>query len=208
MTSIKGETVAATLSTRDRLLAAARSLFADRGFYGASLALIARELSVTKQTLLHHFVSKEQLYAEVLAEIAQSYLQLLERIQSEYVDPRHRLEAAVLALAQGAPEDMQNARIVMRELLDNQHRVDRVKNWYLRPWLDALTDTVLEIPSEHAATREEALATVYLILGAANFFAMSAPTLQGMFGKRDFARLESAYPEQLTAFLRARFGPY
>ncbi|MEO0438191.1 MAG: helix-turn-helix domain-containing protein [Pseudomonadota bacterium] len=196
----------AKLSTRERLLAAARSLFAEKGFYGASLALIAKELSVTKQTLLHHFTSKEQLYAEVLVEIAKSYLQLFEQMQTEHEDPRDRLEAVVLALGRGSPAEMQNARIVMRELLDNQHRADRVKNWYLRPWLDALTDTVLEIPSERRATREEALATVYLILGAANFFAMSAPTLRGMFGKKDFQRLETAYPEQLIAFLRTRFG--
>ena len=44
--------------TRERLLDQAESLFAERGFYGVSIAAIANELGLTKQALLHHFGSK------------------------------------------------------------------------------------------------------------------------------------------------------
>ncbi|MEO1420472.1 MAG: helix-turn-helix domain-containing protein, partial [Pseudomonadota bacterium] len=39
--------------TRNQILDAAEQQFADRGFYGVSLANIAETLGVTKQALLH-----------------------------------------------------------------------------------------------------------------------------------------------------------
>lgn len=57
-------------STRDRMIEEARALFAERGFYGVSIAQIAAELGLTKQALLHHFGTKERLYGLVLEQIA------------------------------------------------------------------------------------------------------------------------------------------
>lgn len=51
---------------RERFIEAATDVFAERGFYGTSIAAIADALPLTKQALLHHFGSKEKLYAEVL----------------------------------------------------------------------------------------------------------------------------------------------
>ncbi|MEM8493358.1 MAG: TetR/AcrR family transcriptional regulator [Pseudomonadota bacterium] len=191
-------------STRDRLLAAARRQFADKGFYGASLASIAQELAVTKQTLLHHFQSKERLYAEVLEQIASDFAQLEDHAMS-YDDPMERLEAMILGRFQQQQFDVLSVRIVMRELLDNQSRAAKVNTWYLRPWLDALTRTVQEIPSNRPLSSTEALAIVYQILGASNFLSMSEPTLRGMYGARDFERLSAAYPRYLRKLLRAFF---
>jgi AcrR family transcriptional regulator len=57
----------AVRDTRDAFLDAAKRHFAQRGFYGASIAAIAEELGLTKQALIHHFGTKERLYGEVLA---------------------------------------------------------------------------------------------------------------------------------------------
>lgn len=47
--------------TRERILAAALTLFADRGVEATSLDAVAAEVGVRKQTLLYWFGSKEQL---------------------------------------------------------------------------------------------------------------------------------------------------
>ena len=52
--------------TREKLLNAAHSRFAERGFHGASIALIAGEVGLTKQALLYHFKRKDDLYREVI----------------------------------------------------------------------------------------------------------------------------------------------
>ena len=53
------------LKTKDKLLSTATVLFSKNGFYGTSINDVAAEVSVSKQGLLHHFPSKEKLYAAV-----------------------------------------------------------------------------------------------------------------------------------------------
>lgn len=57
---------AADSSTRERLLAAAANLFAERGYGLTSMRDIARATRVRVASLYHHFKSKEDLYHEVL----------------------------------------------------------------------------------------------------------------------------------------------
>ncbi len=56
---------------RETLLQLALKAFAERGYSGASMAEIARSAGLRKASLFHHFASKEALYLEVLAGIAQ-----------------------------------------------------------------------------------------------------------------------------------------
>lgn len=51
---------------RERVLNEAVALFGARGFAGTSLADIAQAADISKAGLLHHFSSKEQLFAQVL----------------------------------------------------------------------------------------------------------------------------------------------
>ena len=53
------------LSTKDKILAAARVLFVEHGFAGTSMGKIARLAGVTHSLLFHHFGNKEKLWAEV-----------------------------------------------------------------------------------------------------------------------------------------------
>lgn len=52
--------------SRRAILAAAREIFAARGYRGASLASIAASVNMTQPGLLHHYPSKEQLLLAVL----------------------------------------------------------------------------------------------------------------------------------------------
>jgi AcrR family transcriptional regulator len=51
---------------RERVLAAALDLFADRGVSGTSLQMIADELGVTKAAVYHQFQTKEQIVLAVI----------------------------------------------------------------------------------------------------------------------------------------------
>src|SRR5262245_55141565 len=59
--------------TRRRLIAVGRRLFADPGYRAVSADTIAREASLTRGALHHHFTDKqglfEAVYEEVLAEL-------------------------------------------------------------------------------------------------------------------------------------------
>ena len=64
--------------TKTQFLDVAKKLFAQKGFYGVSIASISGELGFTKQALLHHFGSKEGLYGAVLEGISRRFLEALE----------------------------------------------------------------------------------------------------------------------------------
>jgi len=61
------------LPHRDRVLRAATTSFLARG-YGSSVDDIARRAGVAKQTVYHHFPSKDELFKEVARELAKHLL--------------------------------------------------------------------------------------------------------------------------------------
>ena len=97
---------------RATYLAIATRKFAEDGYHGASLAALAKEAGVTKQALLHFFGSKERLYAEVLAGLAD---RLCEEVDAAAVaDPAAHLIAYFTDLAERAEAD--DARLVIRAI--------------------------------------------------------------------------------------------
>jgi AcrR family transcriptional regulator len=66
-----------TESTRKALIAAARSLFAERGYAGVGTEAIVRAAGVTRGALYHHFEGKRELFAAVYEQIE---IELAERI--------------------------------------------------------------------------------------------------------------------------------
>ena len=54
-----------SVSTKDKILTAARSLFVEHGFAGTSMGNIAKRADVTHSLLFHHFGNKEKLWGEV-----------------------------------------------------------------------------------------------------------------------------------------------
>jgi AcrR family transcriptional regulator len=58
-----------TADTRTRLIDVAIDLFTRHGFAGTSLQMIADELGFTKAAIYHHFRTREQLLAAILAPI-------------------------------------------------------------------------------------------------------------------------------------------
>ncbi|MEM6455364.1 MAG: TetR/AcrR family transcriptional regulator [Acidobacteriota bacterium] len=190
-------------NTRMRFLEVATRHFAENGFDGASIAAIARALGLTKQALIHHFGSKEKLYGEVLQQISDRLLSQIIQANVGADDPATRLEDLLLSLHEDRDGRADDTRLVLRELLDNKRRAERATNWYLKPYLDALTTLMRQVPGWETARDAEALAAVYQIIGAIYFFAISEPTLVRMFGERAYDRLETTYPARLRALIRA-----
>ena len=68
-----------TEATRSALIAAARPLFAQRGYAGVGTEEIARAAGVTRGALYHHFAGKRELFEAVYERIE---IELAERIAS------------------------------------------------------------------------------------------------------------------------------
>lgn len=180
----------------------ARGLFAERGFYGVSIAQVAAELGLTKQALLHHFGTKERLYGLVLAQIAGELGDLREAAVPS-VDPVGQLQAWFAAMISDTPLQIERSRLLMREILDNQVRAESVGAWYLKPFLDELVAMLRAVPGWAEATDARLLAAMVQLLGAINYHAVSGPTFRGIFGKDAEAAMNAAFGAQLRNMIDA-----
>ncbi|MEL6949850.1 MAG: TetR/AcrR family transcriptional regulator [Pseudomonadota bacterium] len=190
--------------TRERFIDAATRAFAERGFYGTSIANIAESLPFTKQALLHHFGSKEKLYAEVLTRISERLMRDLAAAGTETSDASERFENVFVNILRASLENSDDTRLLMRELLDNKRRAESARTWYLAAFLDTLTDLARDALGDGAPARS--LALVYQLLGAINYFVVSRPTLAQMLGAKTFDELSTAYEHELRSLITSRLG--
>lgn len=195
-----------TADTRSEFLRVATRQFAEKGFYGTSLASIADDVGLTKQALIHHFGTKEKLYGEVLQGISDRLLGNILRAGGRATVPREQLEAVVVSCFAEAERRAEDLALLMRELLDNKRRAERASNWYLKPYLVTLIAMVRRVDGWEEASESQALALVYQLLGAVNYFAVSTPTLTQMFGKRQMRALSEEFPVRLRALVQASLG--
>jgi AcrR family transcriptional regulator len=188
--------------TRERLLGAALQQFAERGFYGASIAQIAGELGLTKQALLYYFKRKEDIYAEVLKRIADHLLAAMHDGVKDEDMPEAQFEGMILGIYAEAQARPLERRVLMRELMDNQRREAPADKWYMKTFLDAVVAQLDRIDGLAAMAFEDKFAAIYQMLSAIEYFTVSAPTLTRMYGEEAFARIAQAFPEQLRAQAR------
>ena len=190
-------------STRERLLTEAERLFAERGFYGVSIAAVSTELGLTKQALLHHFGSKEKLYAEVLKRISTRLGTLVAPADSDITNPQQVLTGYLIRIAKNAREEPHQMSLLMRELLDNQERADIVQSWYLGSFLKELVQMLKAVEHWSNVPDQVVLATIMQFLGAINYYAVSGPTLKGIFGNDVYSALDDQFDDQLEQLILA-----
>ena len=189
--------------TREQILESALLQFAERGFYGTSIASIVKELGLTKQALLHYFPTKEKLYGEVLRGISEGFAGLDQGAQKTAEDAEDQVIRHFLALNRYCLANGPQTTLLLRELLDNRPRAGNVGTWYLTEFLRTIIDKVKAVPAWRNASDMQVLALAYTWLGAINYHAISTPTLTGIFGKDEIEALSQKYPAQLERLIRS-----
>jgi AcrR family transcriptional regulator len=99
---------------REQLLEIARTLFAERGFEGASIEEIATRAGVSKPIVYEHFGGKEGLYAVVVDREVQTLLSMM-RSSLTGGRPRELLEQATFALLDYIDQSSDGFRILVRD---------------------------------------------------------------------------------------------
>jgi AcrR family transcriptional regulator len=83
--------------TRAALIAAARGLFAERGFGGVGTEEIVRAAGVTRGALYHHFSGKEDLFRAVYEAVEQELMQHIAEGAMAAADPMEALRSGAQA---------------------------------------------------------------------------------------------------------------
>jgi len=188
--------------TRDKLLTAAHRHFADRGFYGASIAQIAGEVGLTKQALLYHFKRKEDLYREVLKAIATRLLAAM-RAEVDAAKPADQhFEDMMLGIYAAARANPLDTKVLMRELLDDQRREAPPEEWFFKTFLDEIVSALAKVDAMADLPRSRQLARVYLVISSVEYFLASESTLRRFYGEEEYAQISADYADELRAQIR------
>ena len=104
-------------ATSDRLVQAARKLFAEKGFDRASVRAITRKAGANLGAITYHFGSKDRLRDEVLTGVVGGLAERLEAVAALPLPANERLRRVVQAIFAYAAEHPDGPRLLIRFLL-------------------------------------------------------------------------------------------
>ena len=196
----------APLDVRVRAVSAATRLIAAQGFEATSVQAVADEVGVTKQAVLHHFSSKEQLRTAVLEAILAHWTEALPRLLLAASASTDRFDAVFGELHRFFSQEPDRALVVLREALDRPREMKALLRGPVRPWLGAVAGYIEAGKgggTHYADVDAEAYVVhvLMMVIAASASAAVAQPLLEGAAGARPSAR--DRYDRELARIARA-----
>ncbi len=205
---VAAEIKTASVQTRARLLAAAREVFSQRGFQGATVREICRRAGANVAAVNYHFGSKDGLFAEALNFAPLAALQQA-NVKAD-VCPRVRLRLFIrdfMLMLLDEKHPSSQCRIMARELADPTPALDQIVFEAIAPLHQFLGELVGEIVGEKVKAAE-LRRYVYSIIGQCLFYRHSQPVLQRLHPKLRYDDKEiEAIAEHIADFSLAGMKP-
>jgi TetR/AcrR family transcriptional regulator, regulator of cefoperazone and chloramphenicol sensitivity len=197
--------------TKDRVIAAATALFAERGFHGTTMRDIAERAGVNVAAGNYHYGSKKALYLEVLrAQFAEIRTTLeTRRVNRPESELRHLSRRELVALLRArirtmldiliGPPPSPNATLMQREMCDPTEALPVIVEEFIRPIMGEMGSIVAHVAPELEPDAVERC--VRSVAGQALFYSFVTPAMLVILGlpayPRGFARELASH---ITAF--------
>jgi TetR/AcrR family transcriptional regulator len=181
---------AATLRKQEALLAEAERQFARYGFEGVSLDTIAATLALSRQNLLYHWPSKEDLYRAVLDSVMAEWLEGMNAI-ADADDPEQAVGEYIAAKLRFSRERPSGSMVFTREIMAGAPRYADVLQARVLPLLRADVDRFERWAAEGRVRRVDFTHLMFLIWSSTQGYADLASQFSLIVGKprldeRDF----------------------
>jgi AcrR family transcriptional regulator len=197
-------------NTRARVIAAASTLFAERGFHGTTVRDIAQRAKVNLAAGHYHFGSKETLYLEVLRA---QFADIMARFEARgarlaphaALPPAPRLQAmlhtriaAMLELLLGPPPGLPGT-LMMREMCDPSAALPDIVEQFIQPQKRDMEVIVAALCPRFG--RQQVERCVFSMVGQVFFYRHMLPALPRLLGRSTLSRAWlRATAEHITAF--------
>jgi AcrR family transcriptional regulator len=182
----------ANRETKQRLMAAASELFAERGFHGTTVRAIAARARVNLAASNYHYGSKKALYLQVLrAQFAAVRAELARRGATRSADELARLSRAelvdllrargkvMLDLLIGPPPGL-HGTLMQREMTDPSEALPVIVEEFVLPMIREIEHIVAHLAP--GLSRREAERCVFSIVGQALFYRFTMPATLRLWG--------------------------
>ena len=112
--------------TADKILVAARAVFAEKGYSGTHVDEIANRAGVNKATLYYQIGAKDTLYANVIHQVLGNIAQEIAEAVAKVDSPEEKLKAYIHSIASAVDKNPELPPIMMREVAAGGATMPRV----------------------------------------------------------------------------------
>jgi AcrR family transcriptional regulator len=166
-------------ASRERIIAAATSLFAEHGYDGTSTRRIAADAGLNMATVAYHVGGKPDLYREVMLRAHLAEQRVLTDALAAFrevapTDPVAAVTALVDRYLDFCLDQPHIPALWMRRWLSDAAEFADLEAAYARPLIEAVTDTVREVvPAGPSAAPADVEMTVWTVLWSTHGFCRS-----------------------------------
>lgn len=189
---------AATLRKQEAILAEAERQFARFGFEGVSLDTIAAALELSRQNLLYHWPSKEELYRAVLDSVMAEWLAKMGAIASAH-DPRQAVDDYIEAKLRFSRERPSGNAVFTREIMAGAPRYSDVLQARVMPLLHADVARFEQWAAQGLVRRLDFTHLMFLLWSSTQAYADLAPQFALFMGKPQLDEADFGAARELIA---------
>ncbi|MCK9273503.1 MAG: TetR/AcrR family transcriptional regulator [Syntrophales bacterium] len=180
--------------TDQRILEAAKEVFAESGFSGARVDEIASRAKINKATIYYHIGDKKKLYEEVLHRVIGNIAEKITVILDENGSPEEKLRLYIRTVSKTMDSNPEMAPIIMREIASGANNLPEVIPEDLLRIVGLLSRILQEGKDEGIFTEVSPLVIHLMVIGVLLFYKAGAKihdtnvTLAGIFNIDDFKK--------------------
>jgi len=193
--------------TRELILRAAETEFANRGFARARLEDIAEPVGITRAAVIYHFGDKRALYAAVLEATFKALAERIRAALQANTPHAQRVERLIGAWVDYTAERPTLARLFMREVADSPRELAPELRQLVDPMFSVVTEGIERGQQEGAFRKVDPALVVSILAGATVWFVTNAPLL-GEEETRQFPgeKVFAAFRQELIGVTRHLLG--